>query len=191
MLAESKVSDLESCLSMLEMGGPPNQPPSNAAYFTPQAATFHHPPPPETIHVPPPPAHMAAQQWPPQATQFQLPNGAGLQQRRKKRRNNGGGYGGGYGASPFGMAPNPAPPPPTGYGNHGNPQQYNTGNHFRQPNQNAYCPPNHHGQPQGRQPGGRANDVPYSNAIKQHRNLCYCFSCGYDVDHQGFQCPMP
>jgi hypothetical protein len=38
---------------------------------------------------------------------------------------------------------------------------------------------------------GRGNGVPYSNAIKQHLNLCYCFSCGYGVDHQGFQCPAP
>jgi hypothetical protein len=187
-LAESKVSDLESRLSMLEMGGPPTQLPVNAAYFTPQAATFHHPAPPETIHVQPQPGPTMQmppqqQQWPPQATQFNQQNGATSQQRRKKRRNNGGGYGGGYGASPFGMAPNQAQQPPTGYGNHGNPQQYNNSNHYR--------PPNQYGGQQGRQPGGRANGVPYSNAIKQHRNLCYCFSCGYDVDHQGFQCPMP
>jgi hypothetical protein len=46
-LAESKVSDLESRLSMLEMGGPPvggqqYAPPTKAAYFTPQAPTFQH-----------------------------------------------------------------------------------------------------------------------------------------------------
>jgi hypothetical protein len=80
-LAESKVSDLESRLSMLEMGEPPNQLPVNATYFTPQAATFHHPAPPETIHVPPQPGPTMPmppqqQQWPPQATQFNQQHGA-------------------------------------------------------------------------------------------------------------------
>jgi hypothetical protein len=195
-LAESKVSDLESRLSMLEMGGPqPSPPPVNAAYFTPQAPTFQHPAPPATIHVPPQPGPMM-QMPPPQQhwtesnqpyhappPQYQQQGGTGSQTRRKKRRNNGGGYGGGYGGSPFGTPtqPNRQPPPPSGhYGsqqrqNHVNPQ-------YRQQYQ---------GPPQNRQPVGRGNGVPYSNAIKQHLNLCYCFSCGYDVDHQGFQCPAP
>jgi hypothetical protein len=51
-LAESKVSDLESRLSMLEMGGQQYAPPTNAAYFTPQAPTFQYPTPPATILVP-------------------------------------------------------------------------------------------------------------------------------------------
>ena len=29
----------------------------------------------------------------------------------------------------------------------------------------------------------------YSNAIKQHINLLYCFSFGYDVDHDEYKCP--
>ena len=29
----------------------------------------------------------------------------------------------------------------------------------------------------------------YSNTVKQHLNLLYCFSCGYDVDHDGYNCP--
>ena len=29
----------------------------------------------------------------------------------------------------------------------------------------------------------------YSNATKQHMNLLYCFSCGYDVDRDGYNCP--
>ena len=29
----------------------------------------------------------------------------------------------------------------------------------------------------------------YSNAIKHHMNLLYCFSYGYDVDHNGYKCP--
>ena len=44
----------------------------------------------------------------------------------------------------------------------------------------------------GRQPrrgGNRANSTPYSNTIKTNMNLWYCFSCGCDVDHNGFQCP--
>jgi hypothetical protein len=91
-LAESKVSDLESCLSMLEMGGQTYTPPVNAAYFTPQAATFQHPAPPATIMVPPQPQMQMPpqqqpmpqqqQQWPGQSAQ-QQPSGHGSQQRRK------------------------------------------------------------------------------------------------------------
>ena len=29
----------------------------------------------------------------------------------------------------------------------------------------------------------------FSNAIKQNMNLLYCFSCGYDVNHDGYNCP--
>ena len=29
----------------------------------------------------------------------------------------------------------------------------------------------------------------FSNALKQHINVLYCFSCGYDVDHDGYNCP--
>ena len=29
----------------------------------------------------------------------------------------------------------------------------------------------------------------YSNTAKQHLNLLYCYSCGYDVDHDGYNCP--
>ena len=37
--------------------------------------------------------------------------------------------------------------------------------------------------------GNKANNAPYSNTIKTNMNLWYCFSCGCDVDHNGFQCP--
>ena len=40
-----------------------------------------------------------------------------------------------------------------------------------------------------RKGGNRQNNAPYSNTIKRHMNLWYCFSCGCDVDHNGFQCP--
>ena len=33
------------------------------------------------------------------------------------------------------------------------------------------------------------NAPPFSNRLKQHDNLLYCYSCGYDVDHTGYQCP--
>ena len=29
----------------------------------------------------------------------------------------------------------------------------------------------------------------YSNSLKQNVNLLYCFLCGYDVDHDGYNCP--
>jgi hypothetical protein len=127
------------------------------------------------MQMPPP-----QQQWTGQAT--------GSQQRHKKRRNNGGGHSGygGQGGSPFGMSPNLAHNQQGGYRNYGGQQrQANQGN-YGQRNGN-----HQHGHQQGRQPGGRGNGMPFSNAIKQNMNLCYCFTCGYDVDHQGFQCPVP
>eukprot|EP00978_Attheya_sp_CCMP212_P010665 scaffold25948_cov32-Attheya_sp.AAC.3 len=30
----------------------------------------------------------------------------------------------------------------------------------------------------------------YSNTLKQHLNKLYCYSCGYDVDHDGYHCPV-
>jgi hypothetical protein len=191
--AESKVSELESRLSNLEMGNQPYA--AEAAYFTPQAPTFHYPAPPATIRVPPP-----QQPWgvdPPQPQQPQ--GGTGSQQhRRKKRRNNGNGYGGRGGGSPFGVSPNISHHQPMGRG-----PQYSNQQHYGQPPHNygntmGYVQPQqrpgyNHGHSQSRQgqPGGRGNGLPYSNAIKQNMNLCYCFSCGYDVDHPGFQCPNP
>jgi hypothetical protein len=88
------------------------------------------------------------------------------------------------------MSPNQAQPPPPAYGNYGNSKRNNNGNNYCQ---------NNNGPPQGRQQGGqgyiqqggRGNGVPYSNAIKQNLNLCYCFSCSYYIDHQGFQCQDP
>jgi hypothetical protein len=31
---------------------------------------------------------------------------------------------------------------------------------------------------------------PYSNTLKQQLNMLYCYSCGYDVDHDGYHCPV-
>ena len=42
-----------------------------------------------------------------------------------------------------------------------------------------------------RRPPNRPRNAPFSNTMKTHQNLLYCFSCGYDVDHNGWQCPWP
>ena len=65
--------------------------------------------------------------------------------------------------------------------------EYNRGGQRRRPN-------NYQGGGRG---GGYIGDrrnvnntqKAYSNAIKQHVNLLYCFSCGYDIDHDGYRCP--
>ena len=40
--------------------------------------------------------------------------------------------------------------------------------------------------------GQQQNDggIPFSNTRKEFPNLYYCFTCGYDVDHPGNQCPI-
>lgn len=35
------------------------------------------------------------------------------------------------------------------------------------------------------------NRPAFSNTLKTYLNLWYCFSCGYDVDHNGYNCPNP
>jgi hypothetical protein len=45
-------------------------------------------------------------------------------------------------------------------------------------------------QQQGQQNlGGRHRVGMYSNKLKKHNNLYYCYSCGYNVDHPGSHCP--
>ena len=39
--------------------------------------------------------------------------------------------------------------------------------------------------------GAAAYHPLFSNAIKRHNNLLYCYSCGYDVDHDGYGCTNP
>ena len=55
------------------------------------------------------------------------------------------------------------------------------------------CPNNNKGGGRG---GGYRGDLrnaintkkAFSNALNQHMNVLYCFSCGYDVDHDGYNC---
>ena len=52
------------------------------------------------------------------------------------------------------------------------------------PAQQQYVPP------PGQQQQFQVNQA-YSNTIKQFLCLCYCFTCGYDAGHDGFNCPCP
>ena len=60
----------------------------------------------------------------------------------------------------------------------GPPQQFG-----RSPNVNYPAAPSNY-QPNQQKPA-------FSNTLKTHNNLWYCFSCGYDVDHDGYHCPAP
>ena len=70
-------------------------------------------------------------------------------------------------------------------GKRGN-DDYNRGSQCRRTN-------TYQGGRSGRGNAGRRNDgnvnKKYSNTIKQNLNLLYCYSCGYDVDHDGYHCP--
>jgi hypothetical protein len=165
--AKSKVSELESRLSVLEHGVQPHatEPPANVAYFTPQAPTFHYPAPPATVMIPPPqhgPQIQPPQQhWGGHQPQPLQHSGAGSQHRRKKWCNNAGGYGG-EGGSPFEVSPNVAHNQQTGRGhNIGNQPNYGT-----QPNHQqryGHQQGNQYGRQRGGQPGGRGNGLPYYN----------------------------
>ncbi len=50
---------------------------------------------------------------------------------------------------------------------------------------------NYRGKPSPPTRNQNNKNVPYSNTIKAHMDLLYCYSCGYDVDHNGFSCPAP
>ena len=40
--------------------------------------------------------------------------------------------------------------------------------------------------------GGRHNQsAPFVNTQKRHPGLLYYYSCGYDVDHKGYNCTCP
>ena len=41
----------------------------------------------------------------------------------------------------------------------------------------------------GKPNGKGGSGIPNSNAEKQYHIMWYYFSCGYDVNYQGFQCP--
>ena len=77
---------------------------------------------------------------------------------------------------------------PTQYQQNGKRGQddYNRGGQRRRTN-------NYRGSNGGRGTNGRRNagntNQKYSNTTKQHLNLLYCYSCGYDVDHDGYHCP--
>ena len=101
----------------------------------------------------------------------------------------------------YGMMPGGHPPPasiqtPPAYQQ---PQQQSNG---RKRNNNKHnrggqrCRPNNY--QGGGRGGGYRGDLrnakntknKYPNALKQHMNVLYCFSCGYDVDHDGYKCPQ-
>eukprot|EP00978_Attheya_sp_CCMP212_P026431 scaffold86935_cov56-Attheya_sp.AAC.1 len=89
------------------------------------------------------------------------------------------------------------PPPPTqihvpqqqGWGIAAGGQRHTEGNAYRgkKPRQTGRG---------GRGGNGYNNDInmrtqqAYSNKQKTNLNLFYCYSCGYDVDHDGYNCPV-
>ena len=70
--------------------------------------------------------------------------------------------------------------------------KYSGGQHFG-PSPNVYQPQqrqSYGGRGGGHRRGGRRNqNSPYSNTIKTHLNLWYCYRCGYGVVHEGAHCP--
>eukprot|EP00804_Cyclotella_cryptica_P030999 CCRYP_013582-RA/>CCRYP_013582-RA protein AED:0.56 eAED:0.40 QI:0/-1/0/1/-1/1/1/0/562 len=164
-MAESKVAALEDRLANIEQ----NQMAMHSqgtfaneyAYFTPQPPTFQPPP---TVQYPPQQATSAhQQQWTNQQPQ----------QPRKRNKRDYTGNTTQFGGSPNVFVPQYTPTPPQ----------------YQQPQ---------YGQggrgAGGRGGGGRRNNnnknAPFSNTQKRHMNLFYCFTCGYDVDHEGHQCPV-
>jgi hypothetical protein len=162
-LAEAKVDALEDRLRTLEQHTTQPQMAMYAPATFPGEYAYFAPQPP-TFN--PPPAvniQQAAQpqQWQPQQ---------GFQPRKRNKRD----YTGNQ--MQFGGSPNVHIPPTNQFA----PQQQQMGQGSRGGGGRGY--------------GGRRNrnnqNAPYSNTQKRHLNLYYCFTCGYDVDHEGHQCPF-
>ena len=72
----------------------------------------------------------------------------------------------------------------------GGKRNYNDNNHggqHRRPNN--YRGNKNGGGDRGDRRNANNTQKAYSNSLKQNVNLLYCFSCGYDVDHDGYNCP--
>ena len=155
---------------MLEMGStaaqaPPGyapQPPLHTAYLALAAPTFKTPQLPLKIAFQPPPQET---QWMPSQQQKWVPQcprqsgGSRASNAGKRRKKKGHNY------NPNGKHWKQH----GGYAHPPNPRWYNPGQHVQ-----------HQGQ--------HLNQQPFGNKIKENHNLMYYFSCGYDVDHAGFQC---
>jgi len=162
-MAESKVSALEERLSALESGA--TQPPQ-MAFYAPSYPQYPH----EYAHFAP---QQATFQPPPSVQvppQQQMPT---FQPNKRNKRD----YQGNSMPGPqFGGSPNVHIPP----------QQWNAPQQWQGGGGRGGG---------GRGRGGRGNrnannqNAPYSNTQKRFLNLFYCFTCGYDVDHEGHQCP--
>jgi hypothetical protein len=141
-----------------------NAPPQQAAYFTPQAPTF-------AYQQPAPPTQGQPYQYPPtQQQQPPIPSqiwqpaapGSTTSRRRKKRREGGGSF------------------VPQGGQFTQQPAQFGQ-------SQNVYNRPWGAAPTTQQQQGGPKQT--HTTKFKHFNNLFYCFSCGYDVDHEGPQCP--
>ena len=154
--ADSRVSELEVRLAILEMGStaaqaPPGyapQPPPYTAYFAPEAPTFQTNQPPQTIAFQPPthktqwiPAQQ--QQWIPQRPRKSGGSCASNADKRRKKK--------GHNYNPSGQ------------------QWKHHGGHTKPPNRRWQTP----GQ-QVQHPGQHRNMKPFGNKIKEHHNLMYC-----------------
>ena len=184
-LEDSRVSELEERLSMLEMGStatqvPPGyapQPQPHTAYFAPAAPTFQAQQPPQKIAFQPPPQEtqwMPAQQqqWVPQHPRQSGGSRASNAGKRCKKKGQNYNPNGQQWQQNFGASPKVT------Y------NQHNQGGYAQPPKQQWQTT----GQ-QGQHPGQRHNQQqPFGNKNKEHHNLMYCFTCRYDVDHAGFQC---
>ena len=169
---------------MLEMGStaaqaPPGyapQPPPHTAYFAPAAPTFQTQKPPQTIAFQSPPQEtqwMLSQQqnWIPQRPRQSGGSRASNSGKIQKKIGQNYNPNGQQWQKNFGASPNVA------Y------KQHHQGGHTQPPNPLWQTP----GQ-QVQHPGHHRNQQPFGNNIKEHLNMMYCFTCGYDVDRVGFQC---
>ena len=181
--AESKVSELESRLGMLEMKPSAQE---MAMFMAPPATPAYQPMP--TYQQPPPgyaplqpPMHTQAAYWTPQQPTFQPPPPPAQQQ--------------------WGQQPQQQQPQwtqnagqSTGSRKRKKPRKRNNNMGF------GHVPANiaYTNQQQGANQwnGGQQNNQQqgakntHTNSMKRHMNLFYCFTCGYDVDHPSAGCGM-
>ena len=190
---EARLSAMESGQQVFQPATPYQNPPPQ--YQAPPPT--YQAPPPQPAYQGPPPAYHNPPAYPPAPhTAFNTQNTSGSGTVGGYGRGRGGGRGRGYGRGNSGRGRGPAQYPTAYQGNLNGYQanQHHQGQQGRGQYTQGYQAQQGRGQQQyGQQQqgrgGGRRQNAPYSNVNKNFDNDLFCWTCGYDISHDGHSCP--